>query len=386
LSRASFFTKNLKTTTAETLQVTGKIYDLTPGKKDSGKQIGVFQQNVDVADEQQRLTIVGAVQNMSGGDFVFGTVDYYNTLAIKWTVAIKTGANFGTPMDIRQTQHQVFVRYGLADTTDPNRKNLRLSVVAIGCQAASGKKSPEDILKAIEARFATLDITAFYDAASGKKGDDFESKPIFYYRSWLTPPAVVKTENPTAWLQLLDKKNPDGQCTHWSQFFLQCLAQQGLLTAANVAKIGNPRIVAFQSKEASEQGISGGILIGTWEFRGMGSSGDQKHPFKNTVISLTIKNQYSFTGDSEVTYKTPRAGQNNPTPPGLFGNHVVIQFDNEFFDPSYGRTYKDVEDFRTSVVTGFFTIPNMTQLFFRKGTNKGDIEVVAANNLQPKYN
>lgn len=81
-------------------------------------------------------------------------------------------------------------------------------------------------------------------------------------------------------------------------------------------------------------------------------------PFSPPAFPGYNDKQYLFTKASHVTYSVKDAikGQNNKNPLSMFSNHVVVQINGEYYDPSYGVVYKTLADMQTTAIAGFFSI------------------------------
>lgn len=56
----------------------------------------------------------------------------------------------------------------------------------------------------------------------------------------------------------------------------------------------------------------------------------------------------------DLTNGTGLAGQNAATPsPKVFSQHLIIKYNNQYFDPSYGVTYSGEADFQNQAISGF---------------------------------
>ena len=52
---------------------------------------------------------------------------------------------------------------------------------------------------------------------------------------------------------------------------------------------------------------------------------------------------YDWGTPAEVTYTAGTDGQNNPMPASLFENHQLIEYGNEYYDPSYGIKHSSLQ-------------------------------------------
>ena len=66
-------------------------------------------------------------------------------------------------------------------------------------------------------------------------------------------------------------------------------------------------------------------------------------------------NSYVWVGNPDAAYSSPaqaNVGQNNNNPPGVFDNHAVVKINNQYFDPSYGKTYANLGEIQTQLLSG----------------------------------
>jgi len=71
--------------------------------------------------------------------------------------------------------------------------------------------------------------------------------------------------------------------------------------------------------------------------------------------------QYDWNTLTQQAFYNGTPAQNNWNPVGTFTNHVALKVLGTYYDPSYGRTYKSADDFRTQSVPGaYYLLPNKT--------------------------
>jgi hypothetical protein len=63
---------------------------------------------------------------------------------------------------------------------------------------------------------------------------------------------------------------------------------------------------------------------------------------------------YKFSTNMFGMTTGPLVGQNNPAPYATFYNHVLLKIGKDYYDPSYGRKYKDPLDMQKQSIAGFF--------------------------------
>ncbi len=137
-------------------------------------------------------------------------------------------------------------------------------------------------------------------------------------------------------------KDGDGECDAWASFFQKVLEYQGVVSEK----------IVVRPKRAQDTGF----LIGEWSE----VLATQNHFHLDSLpgykyINASIVNNDIFKAASydwqyqQIEYKTPIAGQNVTTPAAFFQAHILLKFDNKYYDPSYGRTYITPTDFMENV-------------------------------------
>jgi hypothetical protein len=125
----------------------------------------------------------------------------------------------------------------------------------------------------------------------------------------------------------------DGQCGSWASLFIRLRQIHGI-------DVANEYVI-FSSINNNE-----GFLVKNWNFNGAGSSGIPAYPYLNIPDApFPAQNSYPWKF-AEVTDQNGIAGQGNPNPASLFGNHQVV-LDGQYYDPSYGQKFaslKDIDD------------------------------------------
>jgi hypothetical protein len=163
------------------------------------------------------------------------------------------------------------------------------------------------------------------------------------------------TENDTTFGLL---KDGDGQCTSFSNLFLDLLKSQGFTMAA-----GDKPWVLVRSMEWSRM-FNEQIMVNNWTFNRKLDKANQ--PIKNkpsyeysneiaagdmlgggmTLAASRAAGSYQFPNPQgqntpNVDGNAPAGlpGQNSPKPLSLFANHILIEIGGVWYDPSYGEIY-----------------------------------------------
>ena len=141
-------------------------------------------------------------------------------------------------------------------------------------------------------------------------------------------------------------KNGDGDCYAWAKFFIDIFKVQGIQEENNLVTIGtvNP---------------NEGFVIKHWTFPSLGNSRYPAYPYMNLpalpVGTAWIGNTSYNWRYEYVPYASGVPGQGNPKPPSLFHRHVVVSMNGQYYDPSYGLTYTNLQDFSDQMIIGYWT-------------------------------
>jgi hypothetical protein len=111
-------------------------------------------------------------------------------------------------------------------------------------------------------------------------------------------------------------------------------------------------------------GSDEGFLVKAWEYRGTGTSGNIDYPFINYFDLNSYEppyltsGKYRWTGTPEVE-RTPDdannlGGQNNNKPPANFYIHQVVEYNGRIYDPSYGKSFDNIEKWKEQCVDGVY--------------------------------
>lgn len=198
------------------------------------------------------------------------------------------------------------------------------SVYDIACRAAAGLDNAGANNQLLIDR-----VWAPFDNLNVRRVDGTQLK---YYGNWDT--AVASTTK--ALIQ-----SGDGQCDAWAKLFLDVLKVHGIASQSTF-KIEGQDILEISR-----------FLIKYWQAEGIGISDDPLFPYVNLLATPHVADNAYHWRYRQVYDLTGVAGQGAPNPESAFGYHMVAKVNNRLYDPSYGRTYNDLEDFETGAVYGF---------------------------------
>lgn len=367
IKQVTFLPANHKA--AGTLNIHGIITDETIGA--GGIKLGEIKKDgVNVPKGDYTLTL----ENLTS-DLTFTEPTYYNRLRISWEYSWDGGVNWSKAGNSNTIVYVLFKAPSESLRTD---KHFLPTMAAVGSRAAVAWKAAKgaapstekEMFEAIWGQFESRNILRAQDG-----------KQLTYYGSWNVKTVIGRTTD--ARLDLV--RRADGQCTDWAVFMLATLSAQGL----DIGGTGlNAKYNAIQSNVAAEQSGRGGFLVGpdSWSFSVAGATA------KNTHKATTIPGippfgkaggtafKYLWKKGAEFTYTAPLAAQGNNNPPGLFPDHAIILVNGQIYDPSYGKTYTNLQDFQDKAVAGFFRVDNNG-----RGTETTATKNAAGDTLKLKF-
>lgn len=240
------------------------------------------------------------------------------SLDIQWTVW-----NGDEEIDAGISKHTVYVTWAAPTTTLRQETLFNLS-----CGVADGKTCG-----------SAADQSSVFDAI----WHEFEDRSVArmdgslmsYYKLGQAQSAV-----PTTTDGLLQKAN--GQCLAWTTL---------LLDSAKIQAMGSLFHVAVNAGGDDAELL---MIIKNWD----------PVPADNTPLHLKLPtggSDYSCSGGNvqygDMTSLAGLPGQNTPTPYiKIFGSHAIAKYGNNYFDPSYGTTYQNEQDFETKAIAGYGVI------------------------------
>lgn len=236
------------------------------------------------------------------------TIAYHGNYPLTWKISFD-GQRVWYSMG--STSHELFTT--LADPGDVSNFH---SVYRISCEAGDGSSTVGEALATIWLPFQNRSVTS----ASGHT--------LGYYRGDPCGFNTAATDVET----LLSDTN--GQCLAWVRLYRQCLSVQGISSHAiyeivplhlTAALWDHPQCpdVTFQDS---------GMILADPAFPPAGGSGCGLYPFRTEVPC-----EGSAWNVHDVVLGPSLPGQDNPTPPGHYTRHFVVQVGaGAWYDPSYG--------------------------------------------------
>jgi hypothetical protein len=169
------------------------------------------------------------------------------------------------------------------------------------------------------------------------------------------------TDTPSKYSTPFLLKNADGKCNSWAYFFLDVLAVNGVtarigadeglvgIWSRNVErdKDGNP-IVDHDGNYVPKEFL----LINQVDELRPGRSGVIAYPFFWDVTLLNKRTQTEISGLTDIALR-PIGAQNNLQPIQDFTNHAIVRIGGRLYDPSYGESYGDIEEWEEKSLAGF---------------------------------
>jgi hypothetical protein len=259
---------------------------------------------------------------------------FYPHFIIHWQLSFDGGKTW---TDAGQSDNPLYVSASTDPLPDALTREFYLTVVDseinenLGLTA--GKQSA--IVSNTWKLFSGRAVRQFSLTAPFSDGTE-HGRPLAYYGT------LASTSDPTEQQLTMDGytnnstvrellADGDAQCTAWARLFLDMLLVSGIVQKDDFV------IVKPQD--------SNGFLVNNWNFIGAGTSGNPNYPY------LDVPGKHY-----DVTKQPGVSGQNSPDPLSLFGNHVIALINGIYYDPSYGRTYRDFAQMTAEDVAGFVKI------------------------------
>ncbi|HKX29515.1 MAG TPA: IPT/TIG domain-containing protein [Blastocatellia bacterium] len=236
------------------------------------------------------------------------TVDFFDPLNLAWQYQPPEAVDWwgaGT------SSNRVYVTLADPVTTSP----FLYTIVHLACKGAKGKTAPTDVFNGIWAQFATRTLTT----ADG-------SKTLKYYN----PKDTVNIFP----VQLI--KDGNGQCGSFAKLLIDTLKVHGIVDTK----------YTFVLRTDSTAGTAG-FMVKNWSFTSLpGKSGISEYPYLNIILEpektgsqSTINSALHAYLYADVADGAGIPGQSSPDPSALFGNHQFVEYNGNWYDPSYGVTY-----------------------------------------------
>jgi hypothetical protein len=219
------------------------------------------------------------------------------------------------------SKHEMYLTYHAPIVADET-KYLE-TVFHISCTNSNESNTPASI------------VSGIWDGFKGTNVKRKDRKELTYYKWYTVGETTVQG--------LLFSR--DGQCGSWADFFQTALAIHGIQSTYRMI--------------IPTTGNGSGFIVKTWSFDGTGIVG-RDFPYTNKLLHnadgspyYTIPAGYVWDTPAEVTYTAGTKGQNNATPASLFANHQLIEYGNEYYDPSYGIKHSSLQSI-DKTLSGFY--------------------------------
>ena len=255
------------------------------------------------------------------------TVKYYDTFDIAWEVALD-GVTY-VPAGI--SRNTMYVTYAA-----PTGDQLE-SYYYISTPAASGLSSSQDIIDAIWAEFADLEV---YNAYGERLG---------YYRGILC--ASYCTYYSAA--ELVYYTN--SQCGGWADLLMECFNVQGISGSQFITI--QPRGTPYLPVDCGSWPASAaGFIVNNYQYMLGDTSGCASYPFRlNDPCGY-----YSAWSPATCVDAIGLPGQDNDNPASWFARHFIVKINSRYYDPSYGAgpfegtTEQACSTWEASAISGYF--------------------------------
>jgi hypothetical protein len=247
-----------------------------------------------------------------------GMVNYIEDMRITWEISVDDGSSWHQ-MGI--SRHPLYVLYG----QPIQAKKLYHTVLHLAC-SKPGAITWNQVVENVWANFSGRNVKAWNMSSRA-----FDI-PLQYYKAGIVQQSVsVSTEG------LLNERN--GQCFAWMRLFLDCLKIHG-----------EPTSRAIQVNAGADEGAFL-MVIKNWTLsQGAPTPSRIQFPTKNPDYSCSEGNtQYGNWISTEGA-----SGQNTITPyVKVFGGHAIAKYGEVYYDPSYGVTYANEQDFEDQAIVGY---------------------------------
>ncbi|MBF0547352.1 MAG: hypothetical protein HQM08_23120 [Candidatus Riflebacteria bacterium] len=212
-------------------------------------------------------------------------VQAFDPFEITWDISFDDGATWDY---LGETRNQLY--FTLDDPLIP--EPIPHTLVHVSCKNANSFSDPNEIVEKIWGGFKNRRVFRVNT-----------TQPLTYWNTTADHSGANTNE-------LL--KTGDGECGAWADFFIDCLKMQGIKNASKVEVIASSTIPNRVL-----------LLVKKWKFVPPGTS------------SSTFPFEYIENKELFKEYGIPGQGIDNPYY-SAFLNHYIVQFEREYFDPSYG--------------------------------------------------
>ncbi len=230
------------------------------------------------------------------------TVRDYADFDIDWEIALD-GEHF---YSAGTSQTRMYVTYAspLGDLLE--------SYFDISTEAADGAAAEQDVIDAIWAGFADLEV---YNAGG---------EPLAYYRDVLCASECWYYSAPELVYYTTS------QCGGWADLMIQCLKTQGIGTALFITI--EPNAAVLPDDCGTWPSPPGGFIVKNYTFYPGGTPMCPAYPFTfNDPCGY-----YSPWAQPRCVDAPGLPGQDNPNPASWFARHFIVKINGAYYDPSYG--------------------------------------------------
>lgn len=276
-------------------------------------------------------------------EFTAGVVQFYDPFELKWQLAASENATDW--VDVGTSKNRLYVTHGepIIDPIPdvPQTKKLNSSFY-IGCKAAKGKSTPNDIVAAIFEEFKKQEgePTPIVQNANG------QTMSYWKYNTGCVSVSMLYTVT-------------DGSCGTWAYCLNDIIRLQGIegselstvlwgdghTTAETESIYLADANAAFNTEVAiipgSMNNLTAYFTVKNWNFANWESEIPASKfsifkPYAEQEPSQEIQNNgNTFTYDNLLGIE----GQSNPDPQCVFTNHSLVKYNGQYYDPSYGGVY-----------------------------------------------
>jgi len=200
------------------------------------------------------------------------------------------------------------------------------------CKQSEGLVIEQQVFESIWAKFRKLNLNTLHFGLN-------EEREIGYYHSGNS--AVHNYED----LFL----HYNGICNAFQKLLIESLRTQGLSAS--------DRDIAYPNGEE--------FLVRAWKFKERGSNTDSNYPFRNVFNKSNYDPIVYSSGryewliepdvDRDIISSANLEGQNNKLPPiAHFFIHQVVQYNGRIYDPSYGKDFDSIDEWKSESIDGLF--------------------------------
>ena len=283
----------------------------------------------------------------SSGNFE-DAIDYLNPMTLSWEVEVN---NKGHWCEAGDTANRTYVTLDVPDTTMRQE-----TLFDLGCRNADGQTVEKPAVTAIWSDFLphTDGIPRLFRVLP--PGATGPPSPMTYYADSADPYSTCNGV-----VDLL--ATGDGRCGAFQELMYEVLRVQG--------------IASIQKRVDAPTGAAGGVAAAKADY--LSTYGVDPDAIYTEGIRdvFFVKNwTLSVTARWTITDLTGVAGQGNADPIGIFGDHALIEYDGEIYDPSYGTgPFAGILEWEDASIDGFgvqFIKPSLLSVDFKFWTRKLD--------------